>query len=105
MLHKIWCCLRLNILNFKIFVIVIPEKTMQYLVFCLKLALFFIFISFFLTLGCYFAHHYRYNSKMLLAAIDENHHGTYDFIYLPIDFKASELLYPMKYLVAVILLI
>lgn len=24
---------------------------------------------------------------MLLAAIDENHHGTYDFIYLPIDFK------------------
>jgi len=24
---------------------------------------------------------------MLLAAIDENHRGTYDFIYLPIDFK------------------
>ncbi|XP_042373102.1 protein MEI2-like 4 isoform X1 [Zingiber officinale] len=29
----------------------------------------------------------KYTSKMLLAAIDENHHGTYDFIYLPIDFK------------------
>ena len=25
---------------------------------------------------------------MLLAAIDERHRGTYDFIYLPIDFKA-----------------
>ena len=24
---------------------------------------------------------------MLLAAIDESHRGTYDFIYLPIDFK------------------
>lgn len=24
---------------------------------------------------------------MLLAAIDENHKGTYDFLYLPIDFK------------------
>ena len=31
----------------------------------------------------------RYTSKMLLAAIDENHQGTYDFIYLPIDFKVS----------------
>ncbi|KAK9113339.1 hypothetical protein Syun_020136 [Stephania yunnanensis] len=29
----------------------------------------------------------KYTSKMLLAAIDERHHGTYDFIYLPIDFK------------------
>lgn len=29
----------------------------------------------------------RYTSKMLLAAIDEQHRGTYDFIYLPIDFK------------------
>lgn len=29
----------------------------------------------------------KYTSKMLLAAIDENHRGTYDFIYLPIDFK------------------
>ncbi|KAM0934823.1 putative RNA recognition motif domain, mei2-like RNA recognition, RNA-binding domain superfamily [Dioscorea sansibarensis] len=29
----------------------------------------------------------KYTSKMLLAAIDEHHHGTYDFIYLPIDFK------------------
>ncbi|CAN1847205.1 Protein MEI2-like 5 [Linum perenne] len=29
----------------------------------------------------------RYTSKMLLAAIDEKHRGTYDFIYLPIDFK------------------
>ncbi|KAG5557473.1 hypothetical protein RHGRI_007645 [Rhododendron griersonianum] len=27
---------------------------------------------------------------MLLAAIDEGHRGTYDFIYLPVDFKASE---------------
>lgn len=24
---------------------------------------------------------------MLLAAIDETHKGTYDFLYLPIDFK------------------
>jgi hypothetical protein len=32
---------------------------------------------------------FRYTSKMLLAAIDETHRGTYDFIYLPIDFKAS----------------
>ncbi|KAK3006020.1 hypothetical protein RJ639_016102 [Escallonia herrerae] len=31
----------------------------------------------------------KYTSKMLLAAIDEQHRGTYDFIYLPIDFKAS----------------
>ncbi|XP_020110261.1 protein MEI2-like 4 isoform X2 [Ananas comosus] len=29
----------------------------------------------------------KYTSKMLLATIDENHKGTYDFIYLPIDFK------------------
>ncbi|XP_062223230.1 protein MEI2-like 4 isoform X2 [Phragmites australis] len=29
----------------------------------------------------------KYTSKMLLAAIDESHKGTYDFIYLPIDFK------------------
>lgn len=29
----------------------------------------------------------KYTSKMLLAAIDEQHRGTYDFIYLPIDFK------------------
>ncbi|XP_072959071.1 protein MEI2-like 2 [Typha angustifolia] len=29
----------------------------------------------------------KYTSKMLLAAIDENHEGTYDFFYLPIDFK------------------
>lgn len=26
---------------------------------------------------------------MLLLAIDENHSGTYDFLYLPIDFKVS----------------
>jgi hypothetical protein len=26
---------------------------------------------------------------MLLAAIDETHRGTYDFIYLPIDFKVN----------------
>ncbi|GAB2280771.1 hypothetical protein Dimus_015397 [Dionaea muscipula] len=29
----------------------------------------------------------KYTSKMLMAAIDERHRGTYDFIYLPIDFK------------------
>ncbi|MQM01549.1 hypothetical protein Taro_034309 [Colocasia esculenta] len=29
----------------------------------------------------------KYTSKMLLAAIDETHKGTYDFFYLPIDFK------------------
>lgn len=34
-----------------------------------------------------FLHYIRYTSKMLLAAIDENHRGTYDFLYLPIDFK------------------
>lgn len=33
--------------------------------------------------------YYRYTSKMLMAAIDECHRGSYDFIYLPIDFKAS----------------
>ncbi|KAA8542050.1 hypothetical protein F0562_023202 [Nyssa sinensis] len=29
----------------------------------------------------------KYTSKMLLAVIDEHCRGTYDFIYLPIDFK------------------
>ncbi|GAA0145932.1 RNA metabolism protein [Lithospermum erythrorhizon] len=29
----------------------------------------------------------KYTSKMLLAAIDERHRGSYDFLYLPIDFK------------------
>ncbi|PIN13824.1 hypothetical protein CDL12_13552 [Handroanthus impetiginosus] len=29
----------------------------------------------------------KYTSKMLLATIDEHHKGTYDFFYLPIDFK------------------
>lgn len=29
----------------------------------------------------------KYTSKMLLSAIDEKHKGTYDFFYLPIDFK------------------
>ncbi|XP_072978007.1 protein MEI2-like 2 isoform X3 [Typha angustifolia] len=29
----------------------------------------------------------KYTSNMLLAALDENHEGTYDFFYLPIDFK------------------
>lgn len=33
----------------------------------------------------------RYTSKMLLAAIDESHGGTYDFLYLPIDFKVCRL--------------
>ncbi|XWS60194.1 hypothetical protein CRYUN_Cryun07bG0014600 [Craigia yunnanensis] len=33
----------------------------------------------------------KYTSKMLLAAIDENCRGTYDFIYLPIDFKAKQM--------------
>lgn len=30
---------------------------------------------------------------MLLAAIDEFHKGTYDFFYLPIDFKVLDLYY------------
>ncbi|KAJ8501090.1 hypothetical protein OPV22_011642 [Ensete ventricosum] len=29
----------------------------------------------------------KYTSKMLLAAINETHKGSYDFLYLPIDFK------------------
>ncbi|KAM7260435.1 hypothetical protein ACFE04_016176 [Oxalis oulophora] len=29
----------------------------------------------------------KYTSKMLLASIDETFRGTYDFLYLPIDFK------------------
>jgi len=29
----------------------------------------------------------KYGQKMLLAAVDKNHKGTYDFFYLPIDFK------------------
>ncbi|KAM3302073.1 protein MEI2-like 2 isoform X1 [Capsicum chacoense] len=29
----------------------------------------------------------KYTSKMLLTAIDETHKNTYDFLYLPIDFK------------------
>ncbi|RAL45264.1 hypothetical protein DM860_014674 [Cuscuta australis] len=29
----------------------------------------------------------KYTSKMLLAAIDETHKSSYDFLYLPIDFK------------------
>ncbi|TKY64962.1 MEI2 4 [Spatholobus suberectus] len=29
----------------------------------------------------------KYTSKMLLAAVDERHRGTYDFVYLPIDFR------------------
>ncbi|XWS47748.1 hypothetical protein CRYUN_Cryun13aG0011500 [Craigia yunnanensis] len=33
----------------------------------------------------------KYTSKMLLAAIDEHCQGTYDFIYLPIDFKAKQM--------------
>ncbi|KAJ4827406.1 hypothetical protein Tsubulata_006461 [Turnera subulata] len=38
----------------------------------------------------------KYTSKMLLAAIDERHKGTYDFIYLPIDFKAMTILMLMQ---------
>lgn len=30
---------------------------------------------------------FRYTSNMLLEVIDETHEGTYDFFYLPIDFK------------------
>ncbi|KAM2286445.1 hypothetical protein ACFX1S_038918 [Malus domestica] len=33
----------------------------------------------------------KYTSKMLLAAIDEQCRGIYDFLYLPIDFKARKL--------------
>jgi len=33
---------------------------------------------------------------MLLAAIDEYHKGTYDFLYLPIDFKVSVLWDPKR---------
>lgn len=29
----------------------------------------------------------KYNQKMLLSTVDETHKGTYDFFYLPIDFK------------------
>lgn len=29
----------------------------------------------------------KYSQKMLLAAVDERHRGTYDFFYLPIDFR------------------
>ena len=29
----------------------------------------------------------KYTQKMLLATIDEDFRGTYDFFYLPIDFK------------------
>lgn len=29
----------------------------------------------------------KYTQKMLLTAIDDNHKGSYDFFYLPIDFK------------------
>lgn len=29
----------------------------------------------------------KYTQKMLLATVDEKHKGTYDFFYLPIDFK------------------
>lgn len=36
--------------------------------------------------------HCRYTSKLLMATIDEQHRGTYDFIYLPIDFKVSSIL-------------
>ncbi|GJZ69990.1 MEI2-like protein 4, partial [Tanacetum coccineum] len=42
----------------------------------------------YMLISCHYLR-YQYTSKMLLAAIDERHRGTYDFIYLPIDFKAS----------------
>ena len=52
-------------------------------------------LSVFFALYIFLSSHFiwclcRYTSKMLLAAIDEQCRGTYDFIYLPIDFKASE---------------
>ncbi|CAL5202085.1 unnamed protein product [Lathyrus oleraceus] len=31
----------------------------------------------------------KYISKMLLYEIEENHQGTYDFLYLPIDYKSN----------------
>ena len=41
----------------------------------------------------------RYTVEMLLEAIDQTHRGTYDFMYLPIDFKVisikCSLLFPM----------
>jgi hypothetical protein len=46
---------------------------------------------FFLLLWTHATAIYRYNCKLLLAVIDENHRGTYDFIYLPIDFKVNYL--------------
>lgn len=33
----------------------------------------------------------KYTQKMLLAAVDDNHRGQYDFFYLPIDFKVPPL--------------
>lgn len=38
---------------------------------------------------------------MLLAAIDENHRGTYDFLYLPIDFKVYNLLFQELFIIPV----
>jgi hypothetical protein len=42
------------------------------------------------SFGFLFPESNRYTSKMLLAAIDEFHKGTYDFFYLPIDFKVLD---------------
>ena len=33
----------------------------------------------------------KYTQKMLLEEIDRNHFGAYDFFYLPIDFKVSNI--------------
>lgn len=40
---------------------------------------------------------------MLLAAIDENHSGTYDFLYLPIDFKVYLRTLNISYLITLII--
>ena len=38
----------------------------------------------------------KYTQKMLLATIDEHFRGTYDFFYLPIDFKVQGILCALR---------